>query len=184
MQESFGTRNQKRKTIGFSSRVGEEWLEILREEAQRQGLSVNSLINKILESYCQHYRWVEHFSSINITRPTLKKIVSCCSDDNLKEIAKTSGSIGTKDALRTMGMSPTYDNVMLFIGSNMGKYSNWFQFNGYTRNRKDVIHLHHEMGKKWSLFTATQVSTVIESIIHKTATTEIFDNSATIKIKQ
>jgi hypothetical protein len=182
MQENFELRNRKRKTIGFSSRVDEEWLEILREEAEKQGLSVNALINRILQSYCQHYRWVEHFSLLDITRPTMRRIVAYCPDDKLKEIAKKSGSTGTKDILRTMEIAPTYDNVMLFIKNNMGKYSNWFKFNEYTRNRKDVVHLHHEMGKNWSIFTATQVSTVIESVLHRTVATEIFDNSATLRI--
>jgi hypothetical protein len=182
MQEIFGSKNQKRKTVGFTSRVDEEWLEILREEAESQGLSVNALLNKILQSYCQHYRWVERFNSVNITRPTIRKIASCCSEDKLEEIAKISGSTGTKDAMRTMGMAPTHDNAMIFIANNMGKYSNWFKFNEYTRNSKDVIHLHHELGKKWSIFIAKQVSTIIESILHKTAAPEIFDNSATIRI--
>lgn len=182
MQESFGSKNQKRKTVGFSSRVDEEWLEILRDEAQKQGLSVNALINKILQSYCQHYRWVEKFNSINITRPTLRKLVECCSEDKLKEVATTSGSTGTKDAMRTMGLSPTYDNVIFFIKNKMAKYSNWFQFNEYTRNHTHIIHLHHEMGKDWSTFIAIQVSTQLENILNKKVTTEIFDNSATIKI--
>jgi hypothetical protein len=182
MQESFGSKNQKRKTVGFSSRVDEEWLEVLREESQRQGVSVNALINKILQSYCQHYRWVDKFSSINITRPTLRKLVSCCSEDELREVAKMSGSTCTKDALRTMGLAPTYDNVIFFIKNKMGKHSKWFQFNEYTRNNKHIIHLHHEMGKEWSIFVATQIATQIETILNKTATTEILDNSATIQI--
>jgi hypothetical protein len=182
MQESFGTKNQKRKTVGFSSRVDEESLEFLRDEAQRQGLSVNALLNKILQSYCQHYRWVEQLNSINITRPTLKKIVSCCSEDELKEIAKISGSIAVKDSMRTMGLAPTYDNVIFFIKNKMANHSHWFHFTEYTRNNNHVIHLYHEMGKKWSIFIATQVSTAIKILLNETATAEIFDNSATIKI--
>jgi len=95
MQEVFGSKNQKRKTIGFSSRVNEKWLEILREEAERQGISVNAIINKILKTYCQHYRWVERLGAIYMTRPTISKIVSYCPEDKLEEIAKTSGSAGS-----------------------------------------------------------------------------------------
>ena len=182
MQEALGSKNQKRKTIGFSSRVNEEWLEILRADAERQGTSVNAIINKILKNYCQHYRWVERLGAIYITRPTISKLTSCCPEDKLKEIAKISGSTGSKDALRTMGIPPTYNNLLLFIKTNIGKNGNWFDFNKYTRNHKDIIHLHHELGKNWSTFIAYQVSTMIESILHKTTTTEIFENSATIEI--
>lgn len=119
---------------------------------------------------------------VYITRPTIGKIVSCCPEDKLEEIAKTSGSAGTKDALRTMGIAPTYDNLMDFLKTSLGKNGNWFDLNRYTRNRKDVIHLHHELGKNWSIFIANQVATIIESILHKTTATEIFDNFSTIEI--
>jgi len=52
----------------------------------------------------------------------------------------------------------------------------------YTRNRKDIIHLRHELGKNWSIFIANQVSAMIECILNKTTTAEIFDNYATIEI--
>ncbi|MGD9130549.1 MAG: hypothetical protein PVH73_03120 [Candidatus Bathyarchaeota archaeon] len=164
--------------------MDEEWLDILREEAEKQGLSANALINKIIKDYCQAYRWIERFGTISISRPTISGIISCCPEDELQEIAKISGSDGAKNALRSMGISPTPDSVMTFIETNLGKYGNWFDFNQYTRNRKDVIHLRHELGKNWSIFIATHVSTVIESILHKTVATEIFDNSATLRITQ
>jgi hypothetical protein len=182
MQEALGSKNHKRKTIGFSSRVDKECLEILRAEAERQGISVNHIINRILKNYCQHYRWVERFGAIYITRPTISKIVSYCPEDKLEEIAKISGSAGSKDALRTMGISPTYDNLMAFLKTNLGKNGNWFDFTKYTRNRKDIIHLRHELGKNWSIFIANQVSTTIASTLNKKTTSEIFDNYATIEI--
>jgi hypothetical protein len=177
-----GTKNEKRRTIGFSSRIDEQYLEILREEAERQEISVNALVNKILQQYCDHYRWAERFGTIVLARTTTARIIACCPEDKLEEIAKISGSAGTKDALRTIGMPPTYDNLMFFTKNSLGKFGNWFEFNRYTRNRKDIIHLRHELGKKWSIFIANQASTMIECILNKKTTTEIFDNYATIEI--
>ena len=177
----MGQKIRREKQSVFP-RVDEKWLEILREEAERQGISVNAIINKILKTYCQHYRWVERLGAIYMTRPTISKIVSYCPEDKLEEIAKTSGSAGSKDVLRTMGIPPTYDNLMAFLKTNLGKNGNWFDLNKYTRNRKDIIHLRHELGKNWSIFIANQVSAMIECILNKTTTAEIFDNYATIEI--
>jgi len=182
MQEVVGSKAKKRKTVGFSSRLDEEWLDVLRQESESQGISVNSLINKILKDYCKHYRWVERLGMLIITRPTMSKIVTCCPDEKLKEIAKISGTITAKDLFRTMGITPTFDNLMDFLKTNPSKYGNWFKVNEYTRDRKDVIHLHHDLGKSWSIFITKQVSSMIEELIGKTTTSEVFDNFATIKI--
>lgn len=61
MQEVFGSKNKKKRSVGFSSRVDEEWFEVLRAEAERQGISVNAIINRIIKNYCRHYRWTERF---------------------------------------------------------------------------------------------------------------------------
>lgn len=81
-----------------------------------------------------------------------------------------------------MGIPPTYNNLTSFIKNNNGAYANWFDYNQYTRGKKEIIHLRHELGIKWSLFIANQTSTMFESILNKTAKTEIFDNSATLEI--
>lgn len=174
--------NQRRRTTGFSLRVNEDWLEILREESSRQGISVNALMNKILKNYCNNWRWAERFGIIILDRPTFAAIVGCCPDERLKEIAKVSGSTGTKDALRTIGLPSTYEEVTLFIKNNLGKFANWFDYNQFSRGRKEILHLRHELGRKWSIFIAKQVSTMFESILDKTAKTELFDNAATLEI--
>jgi hypothetical protein len=182
MREVVGSKPKKKKTVGFSSRLDEEWLDVLRQEAENQGISVNSLINKILKDYSKHSRWVERLGMITITRQTMSKIVTCCPEEELKETAKISGTINAKDMFRTMDIAPTFDNLMDFLKTNPGKYGNWFKVNEYNRDRKVVIHLHHDLGKSWSIFIAKQVSSMIEELLGKTTTTEVFDNFATIKI--
>jgi hypothetical protein len=98
------------------------------------------------------------------------------------EIAKISGSTGAKDALRTMGVIPTYDNLMQFIKNNIAEGSKLFDYNHHHRDKKDIIHLRHELGLKWSMFIATQTATMFESILNKQVKIEVFENSATIEI--
>ena len=168
--------------MGFSFRISERWLEILREEAERQGFSVNAIMNRILQDYCESGRWKDRVSVVYFTRPTLARIVNCCSEDGILEVAKISGSTGAKDMLHTMGISPTYKEVTHFIENNLGKSANWFNFNQYTRGKKEIIHVRHELGRKWSLFVGNQIATMFESILDMKAKTEIFDNSATLEI--
>jgi len=98
------------------------------------------------------------------------------------ELAKLSGSTGAKDALRTMGISPTYDNLMMFIKNKISEGENLFDYNHHHRDKKDVIHLRHGLGLKWSIFIATQTATMFESILNKQVKSEVFENSATIEV--
>jgi hypothetical protein len=157
-------------------------LEVLREEAKRQGISVNALHNRILKDYSLHWRWVERIKPVMITRPTIAGIIGCCPETSVEEIAKFSGSIGAKDALRTLGINPTYERLTEFIEENLGKYGNWFDYSQYVRRKTDIIHLRHELGRRWSIFVANQVAAMFKSILDITAKTEIFDNYATLEI--
>jgi hypothetical protein len=157
-------------------------LEVLREEAERQGISVNALHKRILKNYSLNWRWVERLKPVVITRPTIAGIIGCCPEDSIEQIAKISGSIGAKDALRTLGINPTYDKLTNFIKENLGTYGNWFDYSHHVRGKKDIIHLRHELGRKWSVFIANQVATMFKSILNITPKTEIFDNCATLEI--
>jgi len=157
-------------------------LDILRKEAERQGISVNALHNRILKNYALHWRWAERIKPVIITRPTIAGIIACCPEEKVKEVAKISGSIGARDALRTLGIDPTYERLIEFIKDNLGKYGNWFDYSHHVRRTKDVVHLRHELGRRWSIFVANQVATLFKSLLDVTVKTEIFDNYATLEI--
>ncbi|PVX23998.1 MAG: hypothetical protein CW691_08955 [Candidatus Bathyarchaeum sp.] len=172
----------KKKSSCFSSRVDSEWIEILREEANRQGLSVNALHNKILKDYCEHGRWSKRLSVVTMSPQTFSGIIGGCSKETIEKIAKKSGSTGTKNFLRTMGVSPTYQNLISFIKKNLGESANWFDFTHHSDGKKEIIHLRHELGKNWSIFIATQVTTMFKAILDKSPTVEILENYVTLEI--
>jgi len=173
---------KKRKSKSFSFRIDEECLEILREEAEKKRISVNALANNIFDDYCQHGRWAKRLRIVSITRQTFSKIIDCCPEEKLKEIAQNSGDTKVRDALLTIGSVPTYDNLKKFVKNNLGESAHWFDYAERTKGMKEIIHLRHELGKKWSVFIANQVATMLKSILGITAKVEIFDDFVTLKI--
>ena len=109
-------------------------------------------------------------------------MLECCPKEKIVKIAKTSGTTGAKDCMRTMGITPTYDNLMGFIKNKIAEGGNLCDYNHHQRNKKDVIHLRHELGPKWSLFIATLTATMFESMLNKQVKSEVFENSATIEV--
>ena len=55
----FDKINQENRTIGRSFRIKERCLDVLKEEASKQGISINALTNKILQDYCLYHRHFE-----------------------------------------------------------------------------------------------------------------------------
>lgn len=174
----------KKQTTSYSFRIDEELLKILREESERQGISINALHNRILTNYVLHWRWVERLKPVIMTRPTIAGIIECCPEDRIEEIARISGSIGAKDALRTLGIEPTYEKIIEFIKENLANSGNWFDYSHHARGKKDVIHLRHELGRSWSIFVANQVATMFKSFLGVSVKIEVFDNYATLEVTQ
>jgi hypothetical protein len=77
-------QNKKRKTVGRSFRVDEEWLNVLNEEAEKQGVSVNSLLNRLLQQYA-YLRCMMRYGAITLTRKGFVNILECFPDDKVEE---------------------------------------------------------------------------------------------------
>lgn len=96
----------KRKTVGRSFRVDEEWLNVLTEEAEKQGVSVNSLLNKLLQQYA-YLRYMMRYGAITLTYKGFAGILECCPEDKIHENGVNSGAAIVRDLLLTMGVTPS-----------------------------------------------------------------------------
>jgi hypothetical protein len=181
MKISNSAAPKKRKTRNYSFRIDVELLEILFEEANRQGLNANSLMNKILKQYSVHGRHLKRFGAVTMSRAIFSKVIDCCAEDKIKEIARTVGSTDTKDVLRAHGVPVSYNTVLEYLKS-IGEFSGWFDSMQHIKDTRNYMHLRHQLGKKWSIFLAETISTMFKSILDVEVKTEKFENSVTIEI--
>ena len=65
-----------KKTITRTFRIRQEWDSVLQDEATRQGVSVNVLLNKILRKYSLYSRWTDRNNDITLPQRTLKEILT------------------------------------------------------------------------------------------------------------
>ena len=175
---------KKRKTVGRSFRIDEEWMKVLFEEAERNGISANALINKILKDYSQFYRFSQRFGILSISYTTFSAFVNSCPEDVIIETAKFSGSTLVKDGIRTIGLSMNPDAMVFFIKNIFGGLAGWFKCNHHIKRDGDVFHLRHRLGKKWSIFVAEVISTMFENLLNVKVETEVFQGSVTITWKR
>ena len=173
--------NKKRKTIGRSFRIDKEWLDVLNEEAEKQGVSVNSILNRLLQHYA-YLRYMQRYGAITLTRKGFSAILDSCPEDKIRENGKNVGSKITKDLLLTMGVTPTYDFTVFWIKKILSEFAGWFECDHHIRRDKEILHLRHDLGIKWSIYIEGAASETFNSVLDKEVTTEISDSSVTITI--
>ena len=172
---------EKRKTVGRSFRIDEEWIKVLNEEAEKQGISANSLLNRLLQQYA-YLRYMLRYGAITVTRKGFSGILECCPEDKLRENGRNAGSTITRDILLTMGVAPDYSFVILLVKKILSEFAGWFECDHHIKRDKEILHFRHDLGIKWSIYVEAAASETFHSILGKKVTTEISDSSVTITI--
>jgi hypothetical protein len=173
--------NEKRKTIGRSFRVDEEWLKVLNDEAEKQGISVNALLNRILQKYA-YIRYMLRYGAITLTRKGFSNILESCPEDKVRENGRNAGSTLTRDLLLTMGVTPSYSFVILLVKKILSEFAGWFECDHHIKRDKEILHLRHDLGIKWSIYLSGVASGTFNSLLNKEVAIELSDSSVTITI--
>ena len=180
-EENLLLLNKKRKTIGRSFRIDEEWIKVLNEEAEKQGISVNSLMNRLLQQYA-HIRYMLRYGAITLTRKGFSALLECCPEDKVREKGRKAGSEITRDMLLTMGAARDYNFVILLVKKILSEFAGWFECDHHVKRDKEILHFRHDLGIKWSIYVEAAASETFNSVLGKKVTTEISDSSVTITI--
>lgn len=173
----MGTK--KNRTIGRSFRIKEQLLEILEEEAKKEGISPNALMNRILQGYCQFYRHENNFPIVILAQPTLYSMINACSTEDVRNIGVESGR-RTLDLMKTLGLRVNGENVIYVIESILGQYGKYFIYTHHIQDNKDVFHLRHNYGEKWSTYVAEVISGLFENL-GKKIEIEFLESALTVK---
>src|SRR5438128_12500825 len=94
------------KTVAKSFRVNEKALSALQEEAARQSVSVNTLVNQLLLDYSEFGRYLQRINALRLSRKTFAEILNSVSDATVVK----AGLVAGKSA------------HMLFMAAKRGKF--------------------------------------------------------------
>ncbi|MEJ2114161.1 MAG: hypothetical protein P8X62_10890 [Flavobacteriaceae bacterium] len=165
-------------------RTSNENDEIIREEAKKQGVSMNSLINQIIEKYVTTYRLIESFPCLIIPCEMVKGWLDGMAEDFIFGEGAIAGSFVPKHGLFLNKMTPNLENVLFAMEKRVGQHSNWFQLQRYKANGKLNLLLRHNLGKKWSIFLNAYYTTLFEELLKIKVETEVGEKSLEIIIPE
>jgi hypothetical protein len=145
------------KTVAKSFRVNEKALTALQEEANRQSVSVNTLVNQLLLDYSEFGRFLQRINSLRLSRKTFQEILNMVSDENLVKAGMMAGKSGPMTIIASKWGKITINTVIEFI-HDLSAYANLFEYYEKNENERWTITLMHELGPKWSTFLTNYIS--------------------------
>ena len=122
------------------------------------------------------------YGAITLTRKGVASLLECCPDDKVKENGRTAGSTITKDLLLTMGVPHTYDFTVFLVKKLLSDFAGWFECDHHIKRDKEVLHLRHDLGIKWSIYLSGAVEGAFNSLLDKEVAMEISDSFVTVTI--
>jgi hypothetical protein len=172
----------KRKTVTRTVRIDEAYDKILKNEAAREGISVNSLVDKIFRQYAHSYRYFRGQAAIIISFPTLNSLLQYLEISEMKELGKKMGKERPKNLLLKRGLPITYDALLWYITDTLGDTAGWFQARYNQLEDRDLIHLSHTLGEKWGTFVTSYMDSLFREILGVIPDVEMVGSSITISL--
>ena len=183
LKESHRFSGRKQKTVTRTFRIKTEWDEVLKQEAEKQGTSVNVLVNSILQKYVSFDRWAQGHNSICLTQQTFHKILSGITDENLALAGEKSGSTDIQNMLDMIGLPSNYDSFSYMLSTHLGGANRamWFTCCRHTQENSDIFHLQHKLGRGWSIFLEKYLHSHLKTLKIK-GETRVYDYAVNLKI--
>ena len=163
-------------------RTNREWDTILKDEANSRGISINCLLNQIIERYVFSYRFIDVFPCLVVPCEMIKGLLDGLTEEQLIKEGDAAGSFIPKHSLFLKGLTPSLEAVMLCMENNVSQHSNWYQFQCQKINGRVTMLLRHQLGRKWSIYLEAYYAALFKKLINVTITSEIGENSLAIKL--
>ncbi|MBN2335691.1 hypothetical protein JXL21_09030 [Candidatus Bathyarchaeota archaeon] len=172
----------KDSTVTRTVRINEAYDTVLRYEAERRGVSVNTLVDQILRRYSVSYRFFENLSAVTMSVQTVSGLLDLIDMEDIRAAGKLVGRERPKELILKRGIPLSYEAVVWYITELLGDHSGWYRANYYERPKKDIIHLSHALGDKWSVFLSEYMEAFLEEVLEVTPEVESLRDSVTLTI--
>jgi len=159
-----------KKTDTISFRLDNTVLEKLRKESDRQGTSLNVLINQILKRYTEWDMFESKVGMIPVARPILDSLFKKLTKEEAVELAKKIGSEIVRDIATFMKGSMNLDSFMSWFETRM--HMSGFDMNHDVKNDTHTYIIKHDLGENWSLYHRTVLEIIFRDILAKPITVE------------
>ena len=175
--------SKRGKTVTHSFRLSSDSIHELTEDAEQKSVSLNTLVNQIVNDYLVTESFRKAAKLVKISRRVLKEFLDRATQDDLKRIGKEFGSRHPSDYFTRRGiLRPSLQEVLSYMKKNLaGAY--WVETIQVRENPDTdsmAIFLTHEISNGWSVFLAEYLITVLLPFGYRHSQLDIQDAELTV----
>jgi hypothetical protein len=152
------------KTVLRSIRLSAEQDRFLEEEAEKKGLSVNSLLTNLITKYVEWDRNVERFGFVTVARQGFRQLIDSLNDEALVVHGREVGGKSAPDITRFWFGKLDLESFLSFIAIH-SKYSGIYQYEIKSQDRSHTITFHHELGPRYNIVLSNYFDQAIRNIV-------------------
>jgi hypothetical protein len=134
-------------------------LQMIQEEAKKQNVSVNTLLNQLVLTYANYDRPMKRFRMIKLPASSFKHILQAATDQAIIEAGKSTGEDVPKTYIMSKWGELTVENALSYLRTT-ADHTNLFEYSEVTRDGKISVTLTHDFGAKGSLFLQRYVQAI------------------------
>jgi hypothetical protein len=149
----------KPKTATASFRLDESALEAIQEDAKKQNVSVNTLLNQLLLTYANYDRPMKRFQMIKLPASTFRYILQDTHDETIIEAGTSAGNDVPKTYILAKWGDITTEHCLDYLRT-MSTHAKLFEYSQVVHEGKLSVILSHTFGAKGSLFLQHYVQAV------------------------
>ncbi len=159
-----GAQNLMRpKTSTASFRLDESALNAIQEDARKQNVSVNTLLNQLVLAYANYDRPMKRFHMIKVPASSFKHILEAAINEAVIEAGNLAGKDVPNTYIRAKWGELTVENALSYLKTT-ADYTNLFEYSEVVRAGKVNVTLTHDFGPKGSLFLQRYVQAIFEPL--------------------
>jgi hypothetical protein len=172
-----------KKTSTITFRIDREYEEVLRAEAEARRVSLNTLANQIFGDYVQWQRYMEKFGTIVMSKDAFRAILDSLDESNLVKLAVRIGESAPKEFILFKWKDLSSDSLVKFMKMYF-EHCGYGQYDYARDESENTFSIHHDLGRKGSLFLKTFLETAIKSTLGRSCGSTVTENSLTVTFRE
>jgi hypothetical protein len=160
------SNSNKNKLSHQGFRLEEQVIKTLAEEAVKKGISVSSLVNKILKNYVTHEKQFEELGFILVSKDFLRKIFSVIDDEkHIQDFGKEFGTTMAKEYVSYFYPQVNSNTLVQFLDFWFRRFQSCkHMVENSDRSQKHYFTVNHDINIKFSVALKAILEGLIEPV--------------------
>jgi len=154
-----------RKTDNVSIRIDSDLSSKLHEKCVEQKISLNTLINHLLEKQVNWNELTSEMGWVSMFRSTFRELMDSNSKEKIQKIAETTSTTDLKNSLNYFYGYVNLETILDLFKKRCQNMN--VQFRLITINNTIKIIIQHDLGKNWPFFIISQMNSILNEIEYR-----------------